>query len=45
MSFGVGTSDGPFDRRDFYGDVKFSDDRFMAVSSGPFTFAKCIRSL
>ena len=29
-SFGVGTKDVPFDRRDFCGDVKFSDDRFMA---------------
>ena len=32
-------------RRDFCGDVNFSDDRFMAFLFGPFTFVKCTRSL
>lgn len=30
MFLGVGTKDGLFNRRDICGDVKFSDDRFMA---------------
>ena len=29
-ALGVGTKDGPFDRRDFCGDVKSSDVKFMA---------------
>ena len=45
MSLGVGTKDGLFNRRDICGDVKFSNDRFMAFWSGPFTFARCISSL
>ena len=42
ISVCVGTKNGPFANKDFWGDVKFKQGRFVAFWSGPFSLARTI---
>ena len=45
ISTGVEIKDGPFASNNFWGDVKFRQDRFIAFWSGPLSLAKAILCL